>query len=197
MTSPLFWPAYLSVLSIVALSTSSFLRSKSRKKVRVRLEMSTKTAKKEAEVVISSYGARTIQVYRFARILGCFTLLVLSVKTYLDSNSIQKRIMEWSRISEVVVLAYCTSLSIICTVYRSPGGSAYLTSILTLTFMVYAVRDLWPLLTFTLEPQDGKEGMWMWIKVGLLGLTALAIPLLQPREHIPLDPKVRSLGLSY
>jgi hypothetical protein len=60
------------------------------------------------------------------------------------------------------------------------------------TFSVYAYRNIWPLLTFTLSPADSYEGALLWVKIGLLAFAAIAVPLLVPRQYIPIDPKVQS-----
>jgi hypothetical protein len=61
---------------------------------------------------------------------------------------------------------------------------------LFITFSVYAYRDIWPLLTFKLVPADGREGTLLWIKIGLVAVAGV-IPLVSPRQYVPLDPQVR------
>jgi hypothetical protein len=56
-------------------------------------------------------------------------------------------------------------------------ASFHLSSILLITFSVYAYRDIWPLLTFTLSPADGREGSLLWAKVSLLAVAGVVIPL--------------------
>lgn len=56
---------------------------------------------------------------------------------------------------------------------------------------VYAYRDVWPLLTYTLDPVDGSEGWLIWTKIGVLSYAAVVVPLLIPRQYIPVDPLVR------
>ena len=63
-------------------------------------------------------------------------------------------------------------------------------AVLFLSWVVYAYRDLWPLATFTLRPADASEGTLLWAKVGVLTLAAVAVPLLVPRQYVPVDPKV-------
>ena len=71
--------------------------------------------------------------------------------------------------------------------------SFHLSSILLGIFSVYAYRNIWPLLTFSLTPVDAYEGALLWIKIGLLAFASIVIPLLVPCQYIPIDPKVRSL----
>src|SRR5882762_5199233 len=69
--------------------------------------------------------------------------------------------------------------------------SFHLSSLLLVTFSIYAYRDIWPLLTFTLSPADAGEGTLLWVKLGLLALAAVLIPLAIPRQYTPVNPKVR------
>jgi hypothetical protein len=69
--------------------------------------------------------------------------------------------------------------------------------LLLITFATYVQRDLWPLATFTQQPQDGTEGQILWFKVGALFATAVLIPLFVPRRYIPVDPKVHMLDFFF
>src|SRR6266702_1378093 len=81
---------------------------------------------------------------------------------------------------------------------RALVTSFHLSSLLLGTFSVYAYRNIWPLLTFTLLPADAWEGALLWVRIGLLAIAAVVIPLLFPRQYIPIDPKARlSLTVSY
>ena len=51
-------------------------------------------------------------------------------------------------------------------------------------------RDVWPLATIDLAPEDTSEGVVMWAKLGLLSLSGVIVPLLSPRKYVPIDPKV-------
>jgi hypothetical protein len=70
-------------------------------------------------------------------------------------------------------------------------ASFHLSWILLIAFSVYAYRDIWPLLTFTLSPADAREGSLLWAKVSLLATAGIVIPLVVPRQYVPLDPKAR------
>ncbi|KAH9028059.1 ABC transporter type 1, transmembrane domain-containing protein [Lactarius deliciosus] len=72
---------------------------------------------------------------------------------------------------------------------RASVASFHLSSLLLGTFSVYAYRDIWPLLTFTLSPVDAWEGALLWVRIGLLAFVAIVIPLLVPYQYIPIDPK--------
>ena len=93
--------------------------------------------------------------------------------------------------------AFLALLTVTARAVRASVTSFHLSSLLLGTFSVYAYRNIWPLLTFTLSPVDAWEGALLWVRIGLLGLAAVMIPLLVPRQYIPIDPKARlSLTIS-
>ena len=64
--------------------------------------------------------------------------------------------------------------------------------VLFVAFAVYVYRDIWPLATFTDKPVDLSEGVVLWTKLVVLFTTAVIIPLLVPRQYVPVDPKVNA-----
>ena len=66
-------------------------------------------------------------------------------------------------------------------------ASVHLTVVLLCAFTVYAVRDVWPLVTFTTEPIDVHEGVFLWITIMLLGIAGVIVPLCIPRQYIPIS----------
>jgi hypothetical protein len=61
--------------------------------------------------------------------------------------------------------------------------------------MVFAYRNLWPLLTFVYAPADRHEGAVVWVKLVLSGLTGVFVPLCEPFPYIPFDLVVRTMCL--
>lgn len=59
--------------------------------------------------------------------------------------------------------------------------------------LVYTYRDLYPLCTYTESPADAGEGQILWIRIGILALSAVVLPLITPREYIPIDPLVSTV----
>ena len=59
--------------------------------------------------------------------------------------------------------------------------------------VVYAYRDIWPLMTFTLRPRDEAEGPVLFVKVALAGLAGILLPLFEPYPYIRYDSKVGRL----
>ena len=96
---------------------------------------------------------------------------------------------------------YAASLALATVTARKAVASVtsfHLSSLLLGTFSVYAYRNIWPLLTFTLSPADAYEGALLWVRIGLLAFGAVLIPLLVPRRYTPIDPEARlALTKSY
>ena len=70
--------------------------------------------------------------------------------------------------------------------------SVHLFLILLCDFIVYAYRDIWPLMTYTLEPKDGAEGNLLWAKLALTALVGFVLPVFEPYPYVPYDPTVRA-----
>lgn len=67
--------------------------------------------------------------------------------------------------------------------------SGYTTLITITLFFVYAYRDVWPLMTYTLRLEDSDD--WkLWTKLGLAGISGILIPLIEPTPYIPVNPEV-------
>ena len=71
---------------------------------------------------------------------------------------------------------------------RSAG--IHLTFVLLASCTVYGVRDIWPLMTYTLQPLDIQEGVLLWVKIALLVMSGVVVPLVSPRQYTPADPQV-------
>lgn len=67
--------------------------------------------------------------------------------------------------------------------------------ILLVTLSIYAYRDIWPLATYYLEPEDIAEGNILWIKITVLAISAVIIPLFIPGTYVPVDPEVMTRSL--
>ena len=70
-------------------------------------------------------------------------------------------------------------------------AAPHLVLILLASCAVYGFRDIWPLMTYTLQPIDTSEGARLWIKIALFALAGIVIPLTVPRQYIPVDPEVK------
>ncbi|EMD36164.1 hypothetical protein CERSUDRAFT_84254 [Gelatoporia subvermispora B] len=142
---------------------------------------------------VKSLGGSIIFAYRCARLLCCLVLLALSVVNIFASTSRGARTghSRWADLSICGAYVY-TVLLAFASVVASPRSSRtacrHLAIVLVLTWTVYVYRDVWPLATFTLSPLDAREGWLLWLKFTLLSLAGVAIPLVSPRQYIPLDP---------
>ncbi|PSR81333.1 hypothetical protein PHLCEN_2v6412 [Hermanssonia centrifuga] len=67
--------------------------------------------------------------------------------------------------------------------------SLHLTLVTFTLFAVYAYRDIWPLMTFTLEPADKAEGSILWVKVAFVAFVGAVEPMFEPYVYIPVDPQ--------
>lgn len=96
--------------------------------------------------------------------------------------------------SEFVDLQIYSTILALGSVLANPRWSRisirHLNTILLATLSVYTYRDIYPLGTYVLTPQDKLEGPLLWVKISLLAVAAVVIPLIVPRKYIPVDPKV-------
>jgi ABC-type branched-subunit amino acid transport system permease subunit len=69
----------------------------------------------------------------------------------------------------------------------------HLNVVLLAALAIYIYRDVYPLATYDESPRDLAEGSLLWLKVAVLGMTAVIIPLLMPRQYIPYDSKVNPI----
>lgn len=65
---------------------------------------------------------------------------------------------------------------------------AHLDIFLFVTWLLYAYRNLYPLLTYDLKPTDLDNAI-TWSRVGLLSFIAVLVPLFRPRSYSPADPR--------
>ena len=68
--------------------------------------------------------------------------------------------------------------------------------VLFIALVVYVYRDVWPLATYTERPVDESEGALLWTRLVVLFTTAVIIPLVIPRQYVPVDPKVNTLPVT-
>lgn len=158
----------------------------------------------------SSHVARSGSIVLFAlrivQMLSCLALVALSIADLVldQSNSCWLSfgvVGTYVRVAQVIgrhVLthtrrqAYASLLAFVTVAsrrIRSALFARHLAAVLLFTWAVYAYRDLWPLATFNLQPAD-PQGPLLWAKVAVLTLAAIVVPMIAPREYIPVDPKV-------
>ncbi|KAI0315280.1 hypothetical protein OF83DRAFT_1062391, partial [Amylostereum chailletii] len=61
----------------------------------------------------------------------------------------------------------------------------HMAGILAVNLIVYAYRDIWPLLTYTLAPQDGPYDNLLWVKIFILVIASILPlePVLDPNPE--------------
>ncbi|KAL4068375.1 hypothetical protein V8B97DRAFT_1975301 [Scleroderma yunnanense] len=143
---------------------------------------------------ITDLGGPVVYGFKLARVFGCIAFLGLEVVTLLkgdNQGSLSHQDLDWSQLAICTTAVYTTLLSIISVTARSRYSrivASHLVVVLLVLFSTYAYRDLYPLLTFTQDPQDLHEGRLLWVKVSILTITSIALPLLCPTQYIPVDP---------
>lgn len=70
----------------------------------------------------------------------------------------------------------------------------HLVIVLLLLWGLFIYRNVWPLATYVLQPEDRAEGLLLWIKGGILTVDAVVVPLVSPRLYYSRRPKVSLLG---
>ncbi|KAI0360840.1 multidrug resistance-associated ABC transporter [Trametes cingulata] len=133
-------------------------------------------------------GSRVIFAYQFLRLLACISLLGLSIAT--TSTGVHRAgesrpPLWWTELVECGVYAYTTILALLALLLPRQSAllSDHLSWVLLLTWLIYVYRDVVPLATTTLEPQDAWEGPMLWAKLSVLTVAAAVIPLFMPRSQ--------------
>ncbi|KAJ3786105.1 hypothetical protein GGU10DRAFT_291027 [Lentinula aff. detonsa] len=133
---------------------------------------------------ITTLGGPTIFSFHLVRLLSCATLVALTITELVCEKSS-------TSIALLCIFLYTTALSLfsLVTSYRwSQNSIRHLNFVLCATLAVYVYRDVYPLGTFQLKPQDDPEG-FLWVKIGLLALAGVLVPLCVPTKYVAVDPK--------
>ncbi|KAJ3850966.1 hypothetical protein EV368DRAFT_74841 [Lentinula lateritia] len=136
---------------------------------------------------ITSLGGSTIFAFYLVRLLACVALVVIgAIELVMKRSSVDTALIC------IFLQLYTTilSLSSLIASYRwSRNSIRHLNTVLCATLATYAYRDVYPLGTFRVVPQDGSDGSFTWVKIGLLFLAGVLVPLCVPRKYVPVDPK--------
>ncbi|KAK7694257.1 hypothetical protein QCA50_001437 [Cerrena zonata] len=143
---------------------------------------------------ISGNGGLIIFTFRLSRLVACLALAALSlaslgeIKSGLRPDIANPAFVQGTLCATFV---YASFLAVLTVTTRMPWNSIvakHLVVVLLAAWGVYFYRDLWPLATFTLKPEDASEGSLLWVKVALLTFAAAIVPITMPRQYIPFDP---------
>ncbi|KAJ8473273.1 hypothetical protein ONZ51_g7973 [Trametes cubensis] len=194
-------PVYCAVLS-VALHTISLIRDASaQRKHDDHAENSSSLSATPPPRVsyfrrrVDSVGGTVIVLFRIVQLLSVLVLLILSVllvvRTAQGTGCVSSVFLVLG-IPQCFLYGYTSFLS----VQSLLGGTQanirafnHASAVLAIAWGVYMYRDIWPLATIDLAPEDAPEGAVMWIKLGFLSLSGVIVPLLSPRRYVPIDPK--------
>ncbi|KAI0357911.1 P-loop containing nucleoside triphosphate hydrolase protein [Trametes cingulata] len=158
-------------------------------------ETGTSAGESNLSRLVDSVGSVTIVLYRSVQLLAVLALLVLSVAGPLYHGTPYGRVIGPFSIHDAVQVAIYMYLSVLGCVSLLAStrvnfrAFVHLSSILSVIWGVYLYRDVWPLATVDLAPEDEAEGLLLWAKLALLTLGGVIIPLSAPHKYIPIDPK--------
>ncbi|KAJ7132157.1 multidrug resistance-associated ABC transporter [Mycena epipterygia] len=189
-TDTLVIPGCVAILSVFLLLSRHVLSSKTVKKL---LTLAGFSSARKSEIVAPGIGKFTqIFVYRLGRLLGCLALFGLSFASFIRNGDTGTKWTRRQGIDTTMSLTYLYA-AILALLSINPkrtrqGLIRHVNCVLFATFCVYLYRDVFPLATFTWVPEDRGEGPVLWAKIALLFFTSVVIPLLTPRQYIPIDP---------
>ncbi|KAL4069345.1 P-loop containing nucleoside triphosphate hydrolase protein [Scleroderma citrinum] len=144
--------------------------------------------------LITNLGGPVIYGFKVARVFGCVAFLGLEIFTLLkgdDGGPASHQGPDRSQLAVSAAAVYASLLGLVSVTTRLKYSriiASHLVVMLLVLFLVYAYRDLYPLLTFTQVPQDLHEGGLLWAKVSILTTISIVLPLLCPTQYIPVDP---------
>ncbi|KAF5323760.1 hypothetical protein D9619_012892 [Psilocybe cf. subviscida] len=144
-------------------------------------------------------GGWKITSFMAVRLAGCLALLILSCLSLKYELRVHrfpelfafKHLCRTPSFWIVITYLYSAILAVVSLSSNSWSISVTRYNIILLlsVFAVYAYRDLWPLATYTKQPQEASEGAILWLKICILAVTAIVVPLFIPRRYVPVDPK--------
>ncbi|KAJ7240472.1 P-loop containing nucleoside triphosphate hydrolase protein [Mycena rebaudengoi] len=142
-------------------------------------------------LAVSRYGGAAILLHNIIRLLGCLTLLGLSVASLLNGTGADSKLGFLDlNLGMCGFYLYASILAVGALRVNTRWGvtvNLHLTLLLLVAFGVYFYRDIFPLGTYTWPVQDAGEGPLMYGKLVTLTVTA-GIFLIVPRTYVPIDP---------
>ncbi|KAJ7754435.1 multidrug resistance-associated ABC transporter [Mycena metata] len=136
---------------------------------------------------VENHGGVTIFAFKMARLAGCLVLLSLSLVSLVEEDKLPLK-----PVAMCITYFYASILAVLSVATGAELGRItvkHLNALLLCTFGVYLYRDVFPLATFALNPLDLAEGLLLWAKIVILFTVACVIPLVIPRQYIPVDPE--------
>ncbi|KAJ7267338.1 hypothetical protein C8J57DRAFT_1435960 [Mycena rebaudengoi] len=142
-------------------------------------------------LVVSRYGGGIILLHNITRLIGCLSLLGLSITSYARADlNLGFFNMNLGMCGFYHAQLYASILAVGALRVNTRWGATanlHLTLILLVAFGVYFYRDIFPLGTYTWPIRDAAEGPLLPAKILTLALTA-GIFFVIPRAYFPAYP---------
>ncbi|OCH87310.1 P-loop containing nucleoside triphosphate hydrolase protein [Obba rivulosa] len=138
---------------------------------------------------VESLGGPAVFAFRITRLLCSFALLALAIFTLMQCHN-PSRSAHLLSIGLCGTFAYACFLSVLSLAGKPKLrelACRHLAIVLLVAWGVYVYRNIWPFATYTMIPVDADEGRLLWAKLVLLSVAAVAVPLLSPRQYVPID----------
>ncbi|EKM56938.1 uncharacterized protein PHACADRAFT_208107 [Phanerochaete carnosa HHB-10118-sp] len=178
------FPSYVAAASLLVLVARSIWNSQpSRRLVGINAPK-FEAPSADSEGFLARRGGAVIVIFKLARLAGVLALLVF---TLLSAAKFGRNEF-WVDFAQVAALAYASLLAVLNVFSAAKRGLAYSLHLSLVTFAilaVYAYRDVWPLMTFALQPKDGHEGVFLWTKLALAAFVGAIEPMFEPYPYVP------------
>ncbi|KAG6815518.1 hypothetical protein H0H93_009606, partial [Arthromyces matolae] len=122
------------------------------------------------------------RVIEVLTLVGCLELLRVSWLRVLALPE------NFELVFSVIAFVYTSLLALSTLAYPRSTPSHHITFVLSTTFIVYFLRDVLPLTTYTRSPSD--SGYHLWELIIVLSITGILLPLLKPHYHVSPDPNI-------
>ncbi|VDB89903.1 unnamed protein product [Peniophora sp. CBMAI 1063] len=190
-------PVYVAAVSMVIAVLSSISRALHSTLSEVTHPHQQNITPKSLRAHILSLGGIRIYAFRVARTISIFALLFLYAYEFVrdvKSRDHPGHMAKDEILGLVLFLTYlyASGLALLNIVAEAPlarTAAPHLVLILLASSAVYGFRDIWPLMTYTLRPVDAQAGALLWVKIALLAVAGIVIPLIVPRQYVPVDPE--------
>ncbi|KAI8972403.1 P-loop containing nucleoside triphosphate hydrolase protein [Trametes punicea] len=145
---------------------------------------------------IRSVGSSTILAMRLVQWLVIPVLLCLSLfEIFMIQSKFGGISPGESLVAEIVqcaVYGYLSLLgaaSVLGNTKLNLSAFNHVSVVLAIAWGISVYHDIWPLAISDPPPLGAVEGVYTWVKLGLLTLGGVIIPLFTPKKYIPVDPK--------
>ncbi|KAG8887722.1 hypothetical protein FRB98_009106 [Tulasnella sp. 332] len=193
--NPILLPTSLAGASIVLLLLQHVL---GRLKLKRRHHHPKPDKVASSQTIVESQDGYVAYIFNFARLVLCLALSGTSAYAFWTKWSslagVELRLSFGTLAAEEIAqlgFYFYTSILALVTLTARPTvaelASTHLGLLLFVAFAVVAYRDLAPLGTFTMTPEDGG-----WVRATLLTIAGVIIPISTPRKYKPIDPSKRS-----